>query len=209
MEGLTKESATCRIVVDIQSSKLYLHRRIQALLTARAHRTLAPYARTHAPYALTVRKFWWQNRAFCQQNQRFCQQNPGFWKQFCARSARAQCQRAVCARSACGQCVRAVCAHSVTACMQLTAQIDICFELAASISRRTDLRSRACSAFFGKLFAASRAASRCHRVCAEPGWRKYLWGHENPQESIARSFCRCSCSRCVPLYLKLVLVCMV
>jgi hypothetical protein len=101
VEGLTKESATCRIVVDIQSSKLYLHRRIQALLTARAHRTLAPYARTHAPYALTVRKFWWQNRAFCQQNQRFCQQNPGFWKQFCARSAGAQCERAVCACSAC------------------------------------------------------------------------------------------------------------
>ena len=34
-------------------------------------------------------------------------------------------------------------------------------------------------------------------------------GHENHQESIARSFCRCACSRSVPLYLKLVLVCMV
>ena len=46
---------------------------------------------------------------------------------------RVQCVRAVCARSARAQC------H----CVQLTAQIDICFELAASISRCTDLRSRA------------------------------------------------------------------
>ena len=46
---------------------------------------------------------------------------------------RVQCVRAVCARGARAQC------H----CVQLTAQIDICFELAASISRRTDLRSRA------------------------------------------------------------------
>ena len=100
MEGLTKESATCRIVLDIiQSSKLYLRRRIQALLTARAHRTLARTHRTLWPFA----NFGGKIERFVSKIRGFVSKIQDFGSNF-ARAVR------------CGQCVRAVRAHSVTAC---------------------------------------------------------------------------------------------
>ena len=120
----------------IQSSKLYLRRRIQALLTAHAHRTLARTHRTPWPCANfggKIERFVSKITGFVSKIQDF---GSNFARAVRARSVSAQCARAVCA-GMCAQCARTVPLPAVHC-----ADWYLLWAL-ESISRCTDFRSRA------------------------------------------------------------------